>query len=452
MTHRQTHRSETAGKKSPHRSLGIIFAGVAALLAGCSSSSSDRPRNESPPPGQEQPPPPPPPPPQDPVAAVPTAVGTALAPAATQVIGAAGGIVESADGALRIEVPAGALAADQTVSIQSISNHAHGKIGGAFRLGPEGVAFARPVRLTFQFSPEQILGTAPRLLRVASQNSGGFWELHETLTLDADAGTVSIDTNHFSDWSLVTGALLSPQSATVKPGETVALSVVLCERVQTDDLLAPLVAECRTSEVIRNLVRNWSVNAAPGGNGTVGTVVVQDDRSALYTAPATAPQPNEVAVSAEYTTLQGELVTLVSNIRVQSGVCTPATVGGPCAFDLVEFNGESLPYEGLPREPWENPETVRSGRLSLWDADGNGDGTWSLRIVWSETRMSGNLEQFEQLAGDFTTESDGRLRFTILGSGTTFTGALQQGAVTIEGYPFSTNNVTVSARLRFVPQ
>lgn len=422
----------------------ICIAGLMAVLAACGGSNSDDDPSPQDPPVQE---PPPPPPVQEPIKAVATDLGTPLGAATTRVIGSAGGIIESTDGALHIEVPAGALAAEQVLSIQPISNHAHGKIGGAFRLGPEDVTFASPVRLTFSFTQDQIAGTSAELLRVASQNSERLWELHEDLTFDLDAGTVSIETNHFSDWSLVTGALLSPESATVKPGETVALSVVICERVQSDDLLTPLVAECRPSEVIRSLVGNWSVNGTPGGSGSVGTVSVQDDRSALYTAPAAAPQPSTVAVSAEYTGLQGELVMLVSNIRVQSGVCTPPSPGEPCTFDLVEFNGEALPYEGLPRETWENPEIVNSGRLSLRDSDGNGDGTWSLRIVWVEKRQAGDLEQFEQLAGDFTSDASGRLNFTVLG-GFTFTGTIQEDTVTIDGYPFSTNNVSAPVQLK----
>jgi hypothetical protein len=444
MTHGRVIRPGRAEARYLTRTM--LAAGWLLLVAGCGSSSNDGPRTQdNPPPAQEEPPPPAEEAPIEPVA---TEVGIPLGEAATQVIGPAGGVIESLDGTLRIEVPAGALATEQTFTIQPISNHAHGKIGGAFRLGPEGVSFASPARLTFHFTQEQILATAPQLLRVASQNSEGFWELHEALTLDADQGTVSVETTHFSDWSLVTGALLSPAEATVRPGETVSLSVVICERVQPEDLLTPLVAECRPSEVIGNLTRNWSVNGTPGGNGSVGTITVQEDRTALYTAPATAPQPSTVAVSTEYTTLEGELVMLIANIRVQSGLCTPANPYEPCFFDLVEFDGESLPYEGLPRDPWENPETVTSGRLSLQDADGDGDGTWMVRIVWSEARPSGNLEQFEQLAGDFISEPSGGLRFS-LPDGTTFTGSIHQDAVTIEGDPFTTKNATVSARLKF---
>lgn len=463
MAHSRTLRTDRSAEQSflPNghasrygKGRAILIAGLLLVLAGCGggSSSNDDPPGQNPPPTQgppPAPPPPPPPPPQEePAEPVATEVGTPLDEAVTQAIGPAGGILESADGFLRVEVPEGAFTSEQIVGIEPISNHAHGKIGGAFRLSPEGVTFARPIRLTFYFTPEQIAGTTPQLLRVASQTSDRFWELHEQLTLDADEGTVTVETTHFSDWSLMSGAQLTPGEAIVRPGQTVSLSVVVCERVQPDDLLFPLVAECQPSTVISNLVRNWSVNGVTGGDGTVGTVAAQEDRTALYTAPASAPQQNPVAVSAEYTTLQGELVTLVSNIRVQSGLCTPASPIEPCYFNLFEFNGEGLPYDRLPRESWQNLETVNSGRFQLQDYDGNGEGNWSLRIVWVETRTSTPLERFEQLGGEFTSTPDGQMRFT-LPSGTTFTGRIQGNTVSIEDYPFSTRNVSLPVQLRF---
>lgn len=422
--------------------LALGCASVLAILAGCGSGSSSRGEPAPLPPPIQQ---------EEPRRATATEAGKPLGPAVTRIISSAGGVIESADGVLRVAIPAGALASEAEVSIQPISNHAPGNVGGAYRLGPEGISFAIPVRLTFGFTPEQVLGTAPQLLRVASQTPEGFWASHEASTLDADERTVSFDVSHFSDWSLVTGTLLSPQEATVQPGETVTLNVVVCERVTGDDQLTPLVAECRTSEVFRNLVRNWSVNGTPGGDASVGAVTVQEDRSALYTAPAVAPPASPVAVSAEYTTLDGGLVTLISNIRIQSGLCTPPNAFEPCRFDLVEFNGEGLPYAGLPRESWQNPETVVSGRLSLWDSDGNGEGTWSLRIVWVEARQSGDLEQFEQLAGDFVTEPSGTVRFTVTGSEASFTARPQGDAIAITDYPFSTKNASVPAQLRFRP-
>lgn len=424
------HRPPRLAARSSPLARCMAAAGLLALLTACGGSGNDDA-----------------PPPDEPATAAPTPVGEPLGIADRATIGPAGGTLESSDGRLRIDIPAGALASEQEVMIQPITNLAHGASGPAYRLGPEG-EFAVPVRLTFYFSPEDVRGTAAGMLRIASQDDAGFWELHEDATLDADEGTIRIDTRHFSDWSLVSGALLFPASATLKPGDTLPLSVVTCDRVSRGDLLAPLLAECRPSQVIGNLTRNWAVNGAAGGNAQVGTITLEENRTARYTAPAVAPQPPTVAVSTQYTGLQGELVLLVADILVQSGICTPESVGLPCRFELLEFNRKTLPYDDLPREDWENPESVVAGRLSLQDSDGDGTGTWSLRIHWVEQRMAGPLEQFEQLAGDYTSGSDGNLQFTVPG-GATFTGQIAQGTVSITGYPFSSQNANVQARLRF---
>ena len=411
--------------------LHLLATGLLALLAAC-GGSGDSPAGEPP-------------------AATPTPVGEGIGQAEIATIGAAGGHIESADGTLEIEIPAGALAADTVISLQRITNFAHGAKGHGWRLGPENVEFAQPVRLTFHYSGDDVLGTAPGLLRIASQDAEGFWELHEEATLDADEGTLAVETRHFSDWSLLSGVQLSPAAATVKPGESLALTVMVCERVPRDDLLAPLVAECRPSQVVSQLTRNWSVNGRVGGDALTGTVSVQENRRALYTAPAVAPQPPAVAVSTEYRGLEGESVLLVADILVQSGLCTPPAPAQPCQFDLTEFNRKGLPYDELPRDDWENPESVISGKLNLMDFDGDGSGTWSARIHWVEERLSGPLEQFEQLGGDFTGRANGHLDFTVVG-GATFTGRIEQGKVTLTNYPFSSKNASVLAELKFVQQ
>jgi len=43
---------------------------------------------------------------------------------------------------------------------------------------------------------------------------------------------------------------------------------------------------------------NWSVNGVPSGNATVGTITATGTDTALYTAPAVAPNPGSVAISA----------------------------------------------------------------------------------------------------------------------------------------------------------
>jgi parallel beta-helix repeat protein len=44
---------------------------------------------------------------------------------------------------------------------------------------------------------------------------------------------------------------------------------------------------------------NWAVNGVPNGNSTVGTIAASGTGAALYTAPATAPNPASVSITAD---------------------------------------------------------------------------------------------------------------------------------------------------------
>lgn len=419
--------------QAARRFASLVLLSTAVMATSCSASSNDGDAQAGPRPAS--------------VEATPTPVGDDDGDAVSIAIGPDGGTLTSADGMLRVDVPRGALDSERVLSIRPITNHAHGKIGRAYRLSPDGVTFSVPVRLAFTYTPDEIAGTAPELLRVASQTDTGHWSLHDDVTLDADASTVAAHVRHFSDWSLVTGALLSPGSAIAKPGESIALSVIVCERAPPDDdFLAPLIAACRPSEVFSGLVRNWAVNGRVGGDGSVGTVTIEEDRKARYTAPQTVPSPNPVAVSTEYTALDGAIVTLVANVTVQAGPCFKSNPFEPCRYELVTFEGQGLPYENLPREDWENPEVLMSGLLTLHDSDANGEGTWTLLHVWIEKRPVGDLEQFVRLAGEYTTDSAGRMRFTALG-GSSFEGTMQGRRVILNDYPFSTKHTAFAANM-----
>src|SRR5690606_10445854 len=75
-----------------------------------------------------------PPPANDEKVPVPTEVGTPIGAPISKVIGAAGGELATDDGAIAVIVPAGAFAKDETVTIQEITNKAHGGKGRAFRI------------------------------------------------------------------------------------------------------------------------------------------------------------------------------------------------------------------------------------------------------------------------------------------------------------------------------
>jgi hypothetical protein len=121
---------------------------------------------------------------------------------AATVVGDAQGTVSSSDGALTVTVPPGAVAEPTQLTVTPIANMARGAIGPAFRLGPAGATFAAPVTLTFAAPASYPAGTSIAGVGIEVQDERGFWHRAEPVTRDAAAGTVSVETTHFSDWAL----------------------------------------------------------------------------------------------------------------------------------------------------------------------------------------------------------------------------------------------------------
>lgn len=122
---------------------------------------------------------------------------------ASQVIGASGGTLSTADGALVIQVPAGALTSDVTLTAAPITASASRAVGQTWRIEPEGTTFATPVTITFKYTDAMLKGKPPENLKIAYQSAGASWT-SLTPTLDKTAKTVSVTSSHFSDWSMVT--------------------------------------------------------------------------------------------------------------------------------------------------------------------------------------------------------------------------------------------------------
>ena len=245
-----------------------------------------------------------------------TATGVPAGTASSATLGAAGGKLATPDGKLALTIPAGALAADTVITIQPLTNLAHGRIGAAYRLTPEGQTFLKPVTLAFAYTDADVVGSAPGALGAAFQTAAGYWQWAGPATVDTTAKTVSVTTGHFSAWSLVKGLQLLPASKNVKVNGTVPLAVVFCFP-QDDADLAPLGYSCDTEGDLAPLaaVGEWSVNGTPGGGGAIGTVS-GNGSGAMYTAPAVEPSPNTVAVSARVTIGAKGTVLLVSNITI----------------------------------------------------------------------------------------------------------------------------------------
>jgi hypothetical protein len=129
-----------------------------------------------------------------------------------------------------------------------------------------------------------------------------------------------VQASQFSDWSLLAGAQLQPAAASIATGQTVDLTVMYCQRVTFSNLLTTLMAQCTATPG-----NDWAVNSIAGGDATSGMVAATGDSTATYSAPATQPAANPVAVSAS-TLLQplNSQETLVSNITVLPDCSAPS--------------------------------------------------------------------------------------------------------------------------------
>lgn len=259
----------------------------------------------------------------------PTDVGVPLGQPVSAVIGPDGGYLSFPDGAIRLYVPEGAFATEQTVAIQEITNLAHGAKGRAFRIRPEGLHTSVPMTLSFQYTDAELAGTALEYLRIAYQSPAKIWHVYTNPTIDTFDRTLSVQTYHFSDWSLIAGVQLMPRSARVQTGGQIELQVVDCQRINTDtvdengELVVPSMPECMPSPLDAYETRDWSVNGTVGGSVQFGTIVANADRfsgKATYTAPVTKPENNVVAVSVKHTLDTGDpepVRLLVSNITIE---------------------------------------------------------------------------------------------------------------------------------------
>lgn len=265
----------------------------------------------------------------------PTAVGSPDGNATSQIIGAAGGSVMSEDSLFTVTIPAGALASDTLITVQPITNMAWGAIGKGYRLTPHGLPFSAPVMLAFKVTPADLEGSAPDFLNVAVQDEHGIWYILKNRDYDDGAATLTSTTNHFSDYGETTVMELQPSATLLNVGQKLDLNVQFCfwERYRgPDPNLGATILSCSKSWIKLLTISNWSVNGVPGGSTSTGVVTDQGQGQARYTAPASAPAQNPVAVSVQIEGSKAYHVSkalLVSNIRI----------GGDFTGDIVHTTG-----------------------------------------------------------------------------------------------------------------
>jgi len=235
-----------------------------------------------------------------------TAVGTPAGPKTSKLISKTGGSITSDDGLIELEFPNGALANDDTITIQPITNNCPGGSNIAYRLGPEGQKFDQPVTLKFHYSDSALQSTLSQFMLIAFQDSSGIWIVNDNITNDTVQHVISGKIHHFSDWTQVDEVAITPGSATIKKGESITLSILNTKVVDLN--LTPESAAANGGyALLKGNSSTWAVNGITNGNSEVGTITVNPDVSPLYdfvkyTAPSTTPSPdkNPVLVSAEF--------------------------------------------------------------------------------------------------------------------------------------------------------
>lgn len=224
-----------------------------------------------------------------------TGVGEPKGNAVSKMIGPAGGYI--LNDRVIVTIPAGALSKEVQIGLQPITNTNGSGKGLGYRLTPHGTTFAKPINLTFRYTDEETVGTFPQALGIAYQHKSGVWMAVGGVKLREDNKTVSINTTHFSDWSLFEFIHLYPNLYAVDPGQSVPLSVRCLYKVDESDILMPLTKEGIETALINNqnlldskYIDKWELQ----GEGNLEV----DGNKASYFAPPVIPEknPSEIVV------------------------------------------------------------------------------------------------------------------------------------------------------------
>jgi hypothetical protein len=244
-----------------------------------------------------------------------TAVGTPIGQLAHKIIDANGGEVVSADGTLKLIIPANALATATDITIQPITNLLTSGIGQAYRLTPHGQQFSKPVTVVFNYKTQDTANSRAEFLDIAFQDADGSWQMLTNTTVDRMQKKITATTTHFSDWGYFKSITLTPSAATVEQEAFLELKVMTTfPRVDPDD--APpgtyTIPLLKTPRKLRDdEIKGWDYT----GEGKLEP----DGSWAFYTAPDHEPNINPEAVTAKINMHRKGQFLVISNITVLGG-------------------------------------------------------------------------------------------------------------------------------------
>ena len=235
-----------------------------------------------------------------------------------------GGSLKSSDGMAELIFPAGAVSKKTNISIQPITNLMTNGNGMAYRFEPSGIQFQKPVQVIFHYDEEETKDSMQLLLGIAMQDDKRQWHSLNNAVADTVAKTISGSINHFSDWGKFDKIKIDPSYGRLKVKKSMNLTINIVSAEGDGEELTEL-SPIKKKKIPWNAI--WMANEIVNGNATEGKIAVTSRSSVKYTAPATLPPKNPVAVTADLTgmvyrtKIKGvpttfEKLRLVSNILV----------------------------------------------------------------------------------------------------------------------------------------
>lgn len=251
-------------------------------------------------------------------------VGQPSGDAYTEFIGSEGGTIQSPDGKITIVIPAGALSEETEIGIQPITNTAVSGMGSGYRLTPHGKIFKKKVTVRFLYADAVRRISSSKALEVAYQNEKGEWIAIGNAVKDPVQKTISVQTDHFSDWAYIASLELTPVVKTLGLSESVTLKAVHYIFPADEDGLVPLhLPEAGTGTPLlldKRYIVGWTLHG-PGHLEPKGN-------EAVYTAPSATPAEKTATVTVELN-IEGKQVLLISTIQIIDEGISISIDGGP---------------------------------------------------------------------------------------------------------------------------
>lgn len=212
-----------------------------------------------------------------------TEIGTPIGDKVTKDIGPEGGSITSADGRLTVIVGEHTLTEPLAFSVQPVTNTFQTGLGPSYRLEPEGKTFKIPVDISVQYDDRDLEGSFPEALSVAYQDNDGAWHMQPGIELDKENKTVTLPATHFSVYTFIYVAKLSPAKATIHPGESIKIRSTFCS-----PLTLLVFPSYRKEKWKCDTAGTWALQGEGKLAGEYPDVV--------YTAPGKKPTPNVATI------------------------------------------------------------------------------------------------------------------------------------------------------------